>query len=316
MGYRVAYLGNFKHSFCTESHISKTLELLGHTVERLQEDEVRMLQVADIANQSDLFLWTRTPDLVRFDGVELLKNIHKPKVSYHLDLYCGIRENQLDVDPFFKTDAVFQADGEPESCKIFAEKKINAYWFPPAVFEPECYIAPAKDEFKSDIAFVGGTTSYHKEWPYRLELIEWLQKNYTKNFKIYPNEESGAVMDDRLNQLMSSAKILIADTLCMNFTHKNYWSNRIPEETGRGGFVIAPKINGLEKFYKDKKHLVNYEYGNFVQLKDLIDYYLTHDKERYKIKLAGHLHTKKHHTFTQRIEQMFSILKKEGILTT
>jgi len=306
---KIVYLGNFSQTFCTETHISKTLEEMGYEVERIQENETTVQTVVARANLADMFLWTRTPGHFQGDTWKMLAGIKVPTASYHLDLYCGIsREPTLDTDAFFHTDYLFQPDGDPESMRKFKRAGCNTYWFPPAVYGTECEIKNVKKDLIGDIAFIGSYEVYHEEWTYRRKLIDWLIGTYGERFTRYPNEKFPSMFDKLLNLLMSSTKIIIADTLCMNFTHQNYWSNRIPEETGRGGFVIAPRIKGLETCYEDGVHLVMYDYDNFGQLKGLIDEYLLNDRKREMIKMQGFRHTKKYHTFTSRMKRMFKIM--------
>jgi spore maturation protein CgeB len=110
--------------------------------------------------------------------------------------------------------------------------------------------------------------------------------------------------------LYASTKVVVGDTLCPNFKYPDYWSDRIYETLGRGGFLIHPYIKGLEKEFEDKKHVVFYEYNNWNQLQDLINYYLENDKEREKIRKAGHELVKKSYTYKNRWQ---SILKELNV---
>jgi spore maturation protein CgeB len=78
---------------------------------------------------------------------------------------------------------------------------------------------------------------------------------------------------------------------------------------GRGGFIIHPYVSGMEKEFTDREHLVFYEYKNFKQLKELIDYYLKHDDERESIRLAGHELVKNNYTYKNRWNYILSELK-------
>ena len=98
--------------------------------------------------------------------------------------------------------------------------------------------------------------------------------------------------------------------MCPNFNYPDYWSDRVYETLGRGGFIIHPYIPGMENEFVDKEHLVFYEYKNFAQLKSLIDYYSENDEEREKIRLAGHKLVKEKYTYKNRWEH---ILKELGI---
>ena len=78
---------------------------------------------------------------------------------------------------------------------------------------------------------------------------------------------------------------------------------------GRGGFLIHPRVPGLEAEYKYYKHFIPYTIGDFEQLKDIIDYYLEHDEEREKIRMAGHNWVKKNQTYKHKVKQIISMLK-------
>lgn len=323
---RISYVGNIKNlasdgkPFNTEFHVAASLEKLGHKVNFIQEDELYNDAVGflpEMVKGSDIFLWTRTwPD--RVQEIDLI-NIHRngiPTVSFHLDKYAGIkRDGGMGVgSAFWKTDFVFSPEGSTESKRIFKENGINQFYLPAGVFEDECYIAEPVDHFKHDVVFVGGGVTYsHPEWEYRHKLVNWLQDTYGDRYGKYGFPER-TVRGHELNQLYSSAKIVIGDSLCKDFIDSYYFSDRAFEVTGRGGFLIAPYIAGITDHFIDRKEAVFYAFDNFVQLKNLIDYYLTNDREREIIRLAGHERTKKTNTYTQRMQTMLEILKQNGAI--
>jgi hypothetical protein len=324
---KIAYVGNFTQSHCTEVHLAATLENLGHEVIELQEDVVSSTLLSELItgpeNQWDLFLFTRTwGNLVTMEHLAQLRERKIPTASYHLDLYVGLkREDGLDNDPFWRTDYVFTPDGDPASQEVFKRKGINHIYMKPGVFEPECHIAGAasfgileKDDRLLDVLFVGGGEATgvepqygHKEWPYRGELIKFLRDTYGERFikKGWPQE---TVRNEALNVLYSNTKVVVGDSLCLGFDHPYYWSDRVYETIGRGGFIIHPYIKGMEEEFTDGKTIVFYEFGNWNQLKQKIDYYLEHDEEREQIRRAGHEFVKKNCTYTQRLERMLSII--------
>lgn len=305
---KIIYLGNFKIDFTTENHIKKTLESLGHEVIPLQEDGYGAREIYKTVKREspDLFLFTRTwGESLDMETLESIKQ-RVPTVSYHLDLYYGLeRDGGIDHDPFWKTDFVFTPDGDPKSAEWFKEKGVNHIYMKPGVFEPECYFNGEKG-IGPDVTFVG-SYYYHKEWPYRKQLIDWLRDNYKGRFAKFGNPES-TVRGDKLNLLYTNSKVVVGDALCLNFDHTYYWSDRLYETLGRGGFLIHPYIKGIEEEFKDGKHLVLYEYENFKQLRELIDYYIEHDKEREKIREAGHKIVKENYTYTDRMKQMLKRL--------
>jgi hypothetical protein len=305
--------GNFKFPFCSEVHWKLTLEDLGHRVIPAQEDETtvqKMLQIAD-AEKVDLFIYTRTWELIG-DGFWLYNELADrdiPTASIHLDLYFGLQRGVKLYDPFWRTKYVFSADGDPRSQKFFEEQGINHFWLPPAVYKGECYKTEPVPEFEYDVAFVG-STSYHPEWSYRGELLKWLKSTYGDRYLKAGNPES-TVRGHRLNQLYSSVKVVVGDTLCQNFTHTNYFSDRAFETIGRNGMIVHPYIQGMENFLEDRKHLRYYNYGDFDQLKSLIDYLIHDDFDRERIRAEGHQHVLENHTYHNRLSQMLSVLAEQ-----
>lgn len=311
---RIGYIGNFKVPFTTENDLAWSLDKLGHTLLLMQEDQwtTNDILARSIEEKLDLILYTHTHGWNTpgdFDLTQLwqdLRNRGKKTASFHLDYWKGLaREGDVGKHPFWQTDYVFTADGGSHDWYI--KQGIKHYWLKPGVVERDCYYAEPLDEFKHDVIFVG-SKRYHPEWPYRSKLVDWLQMTYGDRFAHYGGDGIRVVRGHELNQLYRSAKVVVGDSLCLDFKHSNYWSDRVNETLGRGGFLIHPLIKGMPKFYKDKKHLVYYQFDQFDQLKKLIDYYIANYAERERIRLEGHLHVKKNHTYTQRMQEMLGVI--------
>jgi hypothetical protein len=320
---KIAYVGNRTNldnndkSFNTENHIALTLELLGHTVDFIQEkDEDNQNTLVNRVKGSDLFLYTRTwGKYVTKEDLRAIEALGIPTVSFHLDLYSNIaRDGDMDIrSPFWDTQYIFSPENSVQARKVFKEHNINQFYLPPGVYEPECYIAESVDRYKHDVVFIGGGSSYgHPEWQfYRHKLMMFLDKTYGDRFGKYGGAE-GLVRGHELNLLLSSAKIVIGDSLNKDFIDSYYYSDRIFETTGRGGFTISPYIPGITDHFVDRKEAVFYAYDNFVQLENLINYYLENDEEREAIRLAGHERTKRENTYTNRMKIMINTLVQEG----
>lgn len=301
---RIVFLGNFGVDYSSENHHKASLEALGHTVIPLQERETHAVRVADECLNADLFVWVHTHGWdTPGDMIQVLKNLKKlgiPSVTYHLDLWFGLeRERDLAEDSFYRhIEHFFTVD------KLMADwfnknTEVKGHYLPAGVFGPECYITPNPGNYPDDVIFVG-SKGYHSEWPYRPELIDWLQRHYGDNFKHYGGDGVGVVRGDTLNYVYSKAKIAIGDTLCKGFSYPYYFSDRVFETTGRGGFIIHPYITGIEECFEIDKEIVTYEFENFAELRRKISYYLEHPDEREAIRMAGHQRTIRDHTYKSR----------------
>jgi hypothetical protein len=309
---KITFLGNFRVDYSSESHHAKTLESLGHEIIKLQESETTSEVVLENAKQSDLFIWIHThgwptPGRLTMQDVLLkLKRYQIPSMTYHLDLWFGLsRQRDLRTKPVYRhIDHFFTVDRKMADW-FNTRTTVKGHYLPAGVYDKECTYTPSK--LKEEVIFVGSKT-YHAEWPYRPKLINFLSKTYGARFNLYGKEGLGVVRGQDLNNLYASTKVVVGDTLCPNFDYPDYWSDRIYETLGRGGFLIHPYIPGLEKEFEDKKHVVFYEYNNLDQLKQLIDYYLEHEEEREEIRKSGHDMVKTNYTYKNRWQHILKEL--------
>lgn len=307
--YKIIYVGNFRPYFSTENDLKQALEKIGCEVVAIQEDEAvsagseGVQKILMASETADFVLYTRTWADAGKMWKEVMKEIKKPTVAVHLDLYISLdRGENLNNDPFFQCDYVFSADGGHQ--KEFEAFGINHIFMPPAINDQSCFVGKQVPKYQQDVIFVG-SYNYHKEWDYRRLLINWLRETYKDRFKLYGTHD--VVRGQELNNLYASAKIVMGDS---TFS-PNYWSDRIPETVGRAGFLIHHCPEGLEKQFTPYEHFIPYNVGDFKTLKEIIDYYISHDDDREKIKLAGMEWVKKHHTYLNRAEQIISHLESK-----
>lgn len=308
---KIVFLGNFRVSYSTESHHCWTLkEDLGHEVITLQESEVSSEAVVKKCIGADLFIWVHTHgwdtsgNLSGSEMLRIIKAMGVTTISYHLDLWFGLkRQKDLRKDTIYKEIDYF-VTVDREMAKWFNEKtKVKGIYLPAGVVRNECILKSRRQ--KNEVIFVG-SRNYHHEWPYRNVLISHLEKTYESSFQHYGNGGKQNVRGAKLNSLYQSTKVVVGDSLCPKFSYPDYWSDRVYETLGRGGFLIHPKVAGMEREFEDGKHLKFYEYGDFEFLDYLIGYYLNNSSERERIRRQGHEHVKKNLTYTNR---WISILK-------
>lgn len=288
---------------------------MGHDVTTYQENELQPHTLKDLVRGNDLFLWVRTwPGFVTLQDLQEIRELGIPSVNLHLDLFVGLqRGDGLDTDPRWRCDYVFTADGDPASQEIFKAKGINHYYLKAGVYKAEAVPGNYRPELASDVVFVGGGVTYghFKEWPYRRQLVTWLKNIYGKRYAKYGHPDR-VMRNQDLNDLYASAKVVVGDSLCPGFTKPFFWSDRAYETIGRGGFLIHPFIEGLQEEFKDRESIVFYEYGNFDQLRELIDYYIEHDDERNRIREAGQEFVRDHATYHNRLQQMLNTVFING----
>lgn len=314
---KLVLYGNFNVNFTSETHWANTLESMGHTVKRIQETCMPTDIVLAESLESDALIWVHTHgvnnmgSMTMSDVLKKLKKAKIPTIAYHLDLYMGLdrwKEYEhnaylRDVEYFFTVDKLM-ADWMIENTKV------KAFYIPAGVYEKECVMLP-QQMVRYDIVFTG-SRKYHPEYPYRYQLIDFLRSTYGNMFVHIGNDgEFSCKRGLELNQIYRNAKICVGDTLNLNFNYPYYYSDRLFEQPGRGAFQIFPNIKGIEECYKDGKEIVLYEHGNLQDLKQKIDYYLTHSEEREKIRLAGFERTKRDHTYTRRWEYILNKVFKE-----
>lgn len=305
-GLRVAYIGNFRPQHSTENHVATAFESHGATVTRLQENDAATWRVnmVEPSLDVDLMVWTKTWSLPQFDQfrlIEYLARVGIPFVGFHLDRWWGLdRETQIDTEPFFQVPLLVTADGGHND--QWTEAGINHAWLPPAVSAAECSRVPNGHPHPDPpVAFVGSWKQYHPEWKHRMDLVNWLRTTFGR-YSLYPREGRQALRGQDLTDLYGGDTIFVGDSCLAGGAH-HYWSDRIPETLGRGGFLIHPWVDGLDEHF-GPEHLATWELGDFDQLGDVIEHYLDHVDERRAIAAAGREHVLEHHTYERRVLQL------------
>jgi hypothetical protein len=164
----------------------------------------------------------------------------------------------------------------------------------------------------SDVAFVGSWQEYHPQWRHRFELVEHLQRRGDCQF--WPEPEQHAIRGNNLRNLYASTKVNVGDS-CLLGGADHYCSDRIPETLGRGGFLLHPHVHGItdtaQQAWQEGEHLVTWELGNWDELNNKIEHYLTHPHETEFIAAAGQTHTKAHHTYTERMRSLIKLVETQ-----
>lgn len=296
---KVLHIGGFEKLW-DEEGVARGLEANGVTVVRMDErsfdfDNYR----ATIANEKPdilLFAKLKIPTSKRQLVIDYAKENAVTTVCWMPDLYWGLsREYRIKVDPMFKADYVFTPDGGERDWG-----KVNHRTLRQAIPDKYCFMVDK--EPGDSVVFVGST---NPEYPYRWQLIKTLGKRYPDKFEWYGRNNSDEVRGTALNDLYARAGVVMGESVYAPF----YWSNRIYETLGRGGFLVHPNVPGLKDEYEPYEHFIPYRHGEYEELFEIIDYYLKHPEKRKKIREAAYEHTKKHHTMSVRCKQFLELLR-------
>lgn len=303
---RLAILGNFEPEHSTENELLWTLGDMGYQVIPFQENKDTTDDIVSECKNSKVALlvyvsthgWV-TPGTMSVDEMlDRLAEDGTKTASFHLDRYWGLnindkREDLIGTHPFWRTDYVFTADGGNQD--RFRERGINHYWLPPGVVKRDCYFGQPQEELITPIGFVGAR-GYHPEYPFREQLISFLEDTYGDRFRLFQGYRGEA-----LNNLYSSISVVVGDSCFGGADY--YWSDRVPETLGRGGFLIHPASRGLTI-----PGLVTYSPGDLAELADRIDYYLARPEERDALRAASQAWVRENETYHNRMRTMLKIV--------
>lgn len=311
---RTSDAGNFSVDYSTESHVAASWEALGHEVVRIQEG-IPAHEVPALVAGCDVFLHTQTYGYAvtsglladRFEASQEIADMGIPRVFFHLDRWWGLaRADQLGIEPWSRYELVVTADGGHE--QEWKSLGINHHWMPPAVFHGEA--RDGRHRPRCDVIFVGSWRNYgHPEWePYRLEMLDKVRSWYGSRFQCWPRAR--AVRGMALNDLYGSAKVAIGDS-CLAGSPERYWSDRIPETLGRGGFLIHPAVKGLELVHP---YVPTYELGDWDRLRELLNFYVSFNDDREAERQVAAADVRTNHTYKNRMAELLDELYGRGLL--
>ena len=318
---KIVYVGNFRHSWCTEVHVARDAERLRDvTVQRIQEpppgqSAASLRHFYDVVethgSDAQVLIYQRTWGLDPDVAIPLWRKLEDrgcQTVSYHLDLYYGLdREKTIDGDPFWSTGVVFTADGDPWVTEQFKAKGIDHRWLPAAIVSDEAFWSPTVRSSGADVIFVGSAPSlYHPEWPWRAELLGALDQRYGRRFRRYPIDNR-RVHGRALSQLYTGTPVVVGDSLCPP-GHVNYWSDRFYETVGRGGYLVGPNVPGIEQHFTSGEHLDLYDIGDVDHVFELVDQALADRDATQRIAQQGAAHVGANHTYRHRVAEMLRSL--------
>lgn len=295
---RIAIIGKFARLY-DEEYIALAFEKLGHKVLRLPESTPTGPMLAEMDTFAPaIVLWAKlmVPEPARVVRHCQMKGY--TSVCWVFDLYVGYAREYRLGHPAFKADHVFTTDGGHQ--KEFEARGINHHLLRQGINDAECYMLDGNPE---GTIFIG---SENPAYPMRQEQMRFMKKNYPGEFEWLGHHDTHEVRGEDLNIIFANTKVVVGDSVYSPY----YWSNRIVETLGRGGFLIHQSVEGLAAEYP---YLVTYQTGNLADLKKKVDYYLNHDDEREKLRKKNFEWVQARYTMTNRAKQMLQCLNTTNL---
>ena len=263
----IALIFEKKYPCTTGQYIKKGLEKLGYrTVVLLPEEKNKILEI-----KPDFVL------AIDFGTHYILDINYHPKAIWLIDTHLSLICDEVMAKSF---DIIFVA--QKEDYEKLKRKFKYVYWLPLAG-DPE-YHGKKNLEKIYDIGFVGGLGMGKRK------------KFLLKLKKEYPNHFISPADCKKIGEIYSQSKIVF------NYSIKNDINMRIFEALMSGSMLITNRIqnNGFEELFEENKDLVVFD--NWKDLKEKINYYLSHEEEKEKIAFNGYQKVFNFHKYEDRIK--------------
>lgn len=295
---RVLYVANHK---CggndDEGAISHAFEALGHQV--IKVDESVGVYAVRMIGKVDLLLfhkWEDTSVLERFKG-------QCPRVFWYFDLVdhpdptlaarCNQRKQWMKtilphVELGFCTDGDWVDKHSTHSHKL--------RWLTQGADERIAYRLPNPVKFyKQDILFTGISKGGGTE---RERFVQDLKDRYGSRFV----HITKGLHREKLREEISNSRIVICPDSPIT---DRYWSNRVYNAAGFGGFILHPYCFYLIQHYSSNREVAYYhQTNNRTDLYQAIDFYISKQSRCDEIAQAGYDRTLENHLYRHRVESM------------
>ena len=312
---KIAFIGKFKKIYDEEGK-ALSLEKLGHEVIRFDENLFNQGFQTGWTNNLD-FLLSYKPDVVIYtklrvpNNIEVIKKLQSNNiltVSWYPDYSFDWNEGlgRLGSDLLLIPDS--------QNKDRWRSLGINQHCVRQGIYHEMCHVGKEIPNLEKDILFVGSLNS--DLYKHRIPLIDFLKGEYGDRFLHMGGQNSDEIRNHSLNDVIKSVKITIGDSLYAPY----YWSNRIYETMGRGGFILHSYVEGIDKEYEIGKHFDVYKtFGkngwgrqiDFDDLKSKIELYLNNNKLRNRMAKNGMKYTIRSHTLLNRSKQVVDIITNE-----
>lgn len=178
--------------------------------------------------------------------------------------------------------------------------------------DPEVFY-PRDMEKVWDLAFMGTNVPLpHSGYRIRRQLLETaLQEGFSLHifggiggWRYLKTDTHQFVFGGKFAEACSRARVTLGVNGVNDVRMYASW-RRTVNSMASGAFHLTHYVPGLETFFENKKHLVWFH--DVSEAMELIGYYLSHEREREEIAIAGRQEVLAHHTWDDRIRRLMEI---------
>lgn len=293
---KVALIGKF-FNLHDEEYIARSFEELGCSVLRIEQATPMRTVLDSLSNFApDVCIHTKY-DPPEGGGLfqEEMRRRGILTVCWLFDLYWGYgRQHRIFSSPFFRARYVVTTDGGHQ--QNWRNAQIKHFCVRQGIYKPECYLEPVTNP--QGVVFIGSDNPLFGE---RTAIMGKLATRYGDDFHWHGKKNTNDVRGRELNRIYAASKIVVGDSVYS----PHYWSNRVVETLGRGGFLIHQEVEGLKEEYPD---LVTYQKGDVADLFEKIDYYLTHEAERLALVQKNFEHVRDNYTMEKKCAELLTLV--------
>lgn len=177
---------------------------------------------------------------------------------------------------------------------LFVAQKYFSYLYPsgkthvlPLAADPDIHKLYADEPVLFDIGFIGNDS-----YPRRRRLLEVLKQKYHCFF-------GNDIFGEEYARRLSSCRLLF------NCSLNHDVNMRFFESMSIGRLLLSDYLGCQDALAKSGVHYV--AYSGEIDLLELVDYYLNHEKEREKIASAGAAYIRAKHTYAHRLEEILRV---------
>lgn len=278
---KIALIGKFARIH-DEEYIARSFEMIGHDVLRLESRLTLGVMWSSVTEFGpDLLLYGKFPnESAQGDNdacqkfIELVGGKGVKTAAWLFDLYFGYdREPLVGNRAYFKGGRVFSTDGGHAA--DWERLGISHECVRQGIYREECRLLDF--DSPAGIAFVGSHNGGNME---RVETLSQIRIHFGPLFSWYGKKDTNELRGMDLNRLYAKTKVIVGDSVYSD----RYWSNRVVETLGRGGFLIHVEVPGIREAYP---HLVTYRRGDMADLFNKISHYLNPANERERRKIVN-----------------------------